>query len=91
MRPAKCCLFRPVTDRPPDHAVIRELVVHGIAFFVAAVVGAIILWRVYWFFEWNTDSPSAAREAFLASVVVCGGIGPGITMAFFWLRARMRR
>ena len=71
--------------------MIREIIVHGVAFLIAALAGAIILWRVYWFFEWNTDSLSAAREAFLASVVVCGGVGPGITMAFFWLRARMHR
>jgi hypothetical protein len=78
-------------DQPSDHHLIRELIIHGIAFVVAAIIGATILWRFYWFFEWNTDSPSAAREAFLASVVVCGGVGPGITMAFLWLRARMRR
>jgi hypothetical protein len=75
----------------PDHHVIRELLVHGAAFFVAAIAGAVILWRFYWFFQWNTDSPSAAREAFLASVIVVGGVGPGITLAFFWLRARMRQ
>jgi hypothetical protein len=78
-------------DQPSDHHLIRELIIHGIAFVVAAIIGATILWCFYWFFEWNTDSPSAAREAFLASVVVCGGVGPGITMAFLWLRARMRR
>jgi phosphoglycerol transferase MdoB-like AlkP superfamily enzyme len=78
-------------DRPSDHHVIHELVVHGIAFFLAAILGAIVLWRFYWFFEWNTDSPSAAREAFLASVVVVGGVGPAITLGLFWLRTRMRR
>jgi uncharacterized membrane protein len=75
----------------PDHHVIRELLIHGVAFLVAAIAGAVILRRFYWFFEWNTDSPSAAREAFLASVVVIGGIGPGITMVILWLRARTRR
>jgi hypothetical protein len=78
-------------DQPSDHHLIRELIIHGIAFVVAAIIGAVVLWRFYWFFEWNTDSPSAAREAFLASVVVCGGVGPGVTMAFLWLRARMPR
>jgi hypothetical protein len=78
-------------DRTSDHHVIRELLVHGIAFFLAAIVGAVVLSRVYWFFEWNTDSPSGARQAFLASVVVIGGVGPGITMGLLWLRSRMRR
>jgi hypothetical protein len=77
-------------DHTPDHHIIRELLAHGIAFFLAAVMGAIILGRFYWFFEWNTESPSAAREAFLASVIVVGGFGPAITMAFFWLRGRKR-
>jgi hypothetical protein len=78
-------------DQASDHHVLRELLVHGGAFLLAAIAGAVILRRFYWFFEWNTDSPSIAREAFLASVVVIGGIGPAITMVLFWLRARMRQ
>lgn len=74
-----------------DRHVIRELVVHGIAFGVAAVLGAVILLHYYWFFEGNTDSPQAAREAFLASVVVTGGVGPAITMSFLWLRGMIRK
>jgi hypothetical protein len=78
-------------DRASDHHIIRELVAHGIAFFLMAILGAMILWRFYWFFEGNTETPAAAREAFLASVVVVGGVGPAITMGLYWLHARMRR
>jgi hypothetical protein len=64
-------------NRTSDHHVIRELLIHGVAFCLAAAAGSILLWQFYWFFEWNTDSLSAARDAFLASAVVIGGIGPG--------------
>jgi len=77
-------------DRASDHHIIRELLVHGVAFVVAATLSAIVLRHFYWFFEGNTDDPSGAREAFLASVIVVGGLGPAVTMLFFWLRPRDR-
>jgi hypothetical protein len=78
-------------DRTSDRHIIRELVVYGVAYLCAAIVGVIILGRFYWFFEWNTDSPGAARQAFLASVVVVGGMGPAIAAALIWICARIRR
>jgi hypothetical protein len=78
-------------DRTSDHHIIRELVIHGVAYLCAATAGAIILGRFYWFFVWNTESPGAARQAFLASIVVVGGIGPAIAAALIWLCARIRR
>jgi hypothetical protein len=77
------------SDRSTDHHIIRELLTHGVAFLLAAATGAVILHRFYWFFEWNTESPSAAREAFLASLVVLGGIGQAITLVSVWLYARI--
>jgi len=74
-----------------DHHVIRELLIHGAAFLLAAAVAAAVLSHFYWFFEWNTEDPSAARDAFLASVVIAGGIGPAITMLVLWMRGLMRR
>jgi hypothetical protein len=68
-----------------DHHVFRESLIHSVAFLLAAAVGAVILWRFYWFFEWNTDDPTTAREAFLASIVVIGGVGPAISLLFLWL------
>ncbi|HVH78067.1 MAG TPA: hypothetical protein VM782_01645 [Stellaceae bacterium] len=50
-----------------------------------------MLSHFYWFFEGNTESTSAGREAFLASVVVIGGIGPAMTTGFLWLAGMMRR
>jgi hypothetical protein len=76
----------PRRDSASDHHVIRELLVHGMAFCMAAAAGLIILRHFYWFFEHNTETPSAAREAFLASVVVIGGIGPAVSMMFLWCR-----
>jgi uncharacterized membrane protein len=78
-------------NRTSDHHVIRELLIHGMAFCLAAAVGSIVLRHFYWFFEWNTDSPSAARDAFLASVVVIGGVGPGITAMFLLVCGMIRR
>jgi hypothetical protein len=75
--------------RTSDHRVIRELLIHAAAFLLAVAVGAVVLWHYYWFFEWNTDDAGAARDAFLASIVVVGGIGPAITMLIIWLRRMM--
>jgi hypothetical protein len=72
---------------PSERNHFQELVAHGIAFCVSAGVGAIILLHYYWFFERSTDSPSAARDAFLTCVFVTGGVGPTITALFFWLRS----
>jgi hypothetical protein len=73
-----------------ERHVIRELVVHGIAFCAATGIGAIILYRYYWFVEWNTDNPSAARDAFLTCIVIAGGVGPAITLLFFRLHGMIR-
>jgi hypothetical protein len=35
--------------------------------------------------EHDTDSASAAREAFLTAVVITGGAGPAVTLLLFWL------
>jgi hypothetical protein len=69
-----------------EHHHIRELIVHGVAFCVAAGIAAIILSRYYWFFVANTESASIAFEAYLGSCFVLGGIGAAITSLFFWLR-----
>jgi hypothetical protein len=75
-----------------ERAIVRELIVHGIAFCVAAATGAAVLYRYYPILEHDTDSASAAREAFLTCVVIAGGIGPGVTLTAFWLvRAIGRR
>jgi hypothetical protein len=39
------------TDPSNDHHAIRELFIHGGAFVLAAIAGAVILRRFYWFFE----------------------------------------
>jgi hypothetical protein len=78
------------SERSSDHHA-RELLLHGAAFIIAAAAGAIVLSRFYWFFEGNTETPGAAREAFLASVVIIGGIGPAITLLFLWIRGLTRR
>lgn len=72
------------------HSHARELVAHGIAFCVAAGIGAVVLYHYYWFFEANTETTSAARDTFLTCVVIAGGAGPAITGLFFWLRGIMR-
>jgi len=74
-----------------ERHIIRELAVHGAAFCVAAAIGAVILRRYYAIFEHDTDSPGAAREAFLMCVVIAGGVGPAISLLLFAVARSMRR
>ena len=71
--------------------VYRELILHAVAFCIAAVIGAIVLSRYYAIFEHDTDSASAARDAFLTAVVITGGVGPAITLLFLWPSRLMGR
>jgi hypothetical protein len=71
--------------------VYRELIIHGAAFLVAAALGAILIYPYYGIFEHDTDSASAAREAFLAASVIAGGLGPATTLSLFWLVQLLRR
>jgi chromate transport protein ChrA len=71
---------------PTRRSVLTELAVHGVAFGVAAGIGAIVLSRYYAIFEHDTDSASAARDAFLTAVVITGTAGPAVTLLLFWLR-----
>jgi hypothetical protein len=72
---------------PSERRHFQELVAHGVAFCMSAGVGAIILLHYYGFFERITDSPSAARDAFLTCVFVTGGVGPTITALYFLVRS----
>ena len=67
------------------HSVLIELAAHAMAFCVAAGIGAIVVSRYYAIFEHDTDSASAARDAFLTAVVITGGAGPAVTLLIFWL------
>jgi hypothetical protein len=73
-----------------ERHIVRELVVHGVAFCVAAVIAAIILYRHYDFLEAHTEDASQARSAFLTCIAVAGGIGPAITMLGFWFCKMIR-
>jgi hypothetical protein len=73
------------------HIHVRELVIHGVAYGIAAGIAAIILYRNYWFIEAYTGDASEARDAFLTCVAVAGGFGPAVTSLFLWLRGIGRR
>jgi hypothetical protein len=73
-----------------EHHIIRELVIHGVAYCLAAGLGAIILGRYYGLFERYTGSPSEARDAFLTCIVITGAIGPAITLLLFWAHKMIR-
>jgi hypothetical protein len=75
---------------PSDHHVVRELLIHGVAFILAAIAGAVILWRFYWFFQGATETPREALEAFLGSIFIIGCGGPAVSVPCLWLRGRMR-
>lgn len=74
---------------PTRRSVLIELATHAVAFCVAAGIGAIVLSRCYAIFEHDTDSASAARDAFLTAVAITGGAGPAITLPLFWLGRRI--
>jgi hypothetical protein len=59
---------------PSQRSIVVELVVHAVAFFVAAGIGAIVLSHYYAIFEHDTDGASAARDVFLTAVVITGGL-----------------
>jgi len=71
--------------------VYRELIIHSAAFLVAAAIGAILIYPYYGIFEHDTDSASAAQEAFLAASLIAGGLGPAATLSLFWLVHVIRR
>lgn len=73
-------------DHHPDHHLRRELIHHGIAYCIAAAIGAVILYHYYWFFEANTESASQARDVYLTCIAIVGGVGPVVTFLFLWLR-----
>jgi hypothetical protein len=80
-----------VINMSASRNVYRELIIHSAAFLVAAAFGAILICPYYGIFEHDTDSPSAAREAFLAASVIAGGLGPATTLSLFWLVHVIRR
>jgi len=81
----------PGPEASEHRAVLIELAVHAVAFCVAAAIGAMVLAPHYAIFEHDTDSASAAREAFLTAVAIAGGVGPLITVPLLWLVHRIRR
>jgi hypothetical protein len=66
-------------------SVLIELAAHAVAFCVAAGIAAIVLCRYYAIFEHDTDTASAARDAFLTAVFIAGSAGPAVTLLLFWL------
>jgi hypothetical protein len=71
--------------------VYRELIIHPVAFCIAAAIGAIVLSRYYGIFEHDTDTPSAARDAYLTAVVITGSAGPAVSLLLLWLVRLIRR
>jgi ABC-type Fe3+ transport system permease subunit len=83
-------------DRSPSGEEIYwwHLLAHGIAFCVAAAIGAILLYPLYPRFEAQTDTAGEAFGAFLTCCVIAGGFGPMISLFVLWLYgfgARTRR
>jgi hypothetical protein len=72
-----------------------HLLVHAVAFCVAAAVGAILVYPSYPRFRAQTDTAGEAFGALLTCCVIAG-IGPLITLCLFglfrlWARARRSR
>jgi hypothetical protein len=80
------------TNYPADHLLWWQIVAHGVAFCAAFAIGAIIFYPYYPIFREETDTAGEAFGAFLTCCVIIGGMGPMITLMFFWmLRLATRR
>ena len=60
--------------RLSSHA--KELWIHGLAFAIAAIIGAILVHPLLPVFEAQTDTRSEALGAYLTCIVIIAGIGP---------------
>ena len=74
-----------------EHVRWWQLLVHAIAFCVAAAIGAVLLYPLYPQFELRTDTAGEAFGAFLTCVVIAGGIGPAFVLIVLWLGQLGRR
>jgi hypothetical protein len=74
--------------RLSSHA--KELWIHGLAFGIAAVIGAIVVHPLLPAFEAQTDTHSEALGAYLTCIVIIAGIGPGLTLCAVWLLRKIR-
>ena len=70
---------------------LGQIATHGVAFCIAAGVGAFLVYPLYPVFEAQTETANEAFGAFLTCVVTIGGIGPAITLVVFWLLGLVRR
>jgi Na+-driven multidrug efflux pump len=62
-----------------------DLWVHGLAFGITAVIGAILAHPLLPVFEAQTDTRSEAFGAYLTCIVIIAGIGPSLTLCVFWV------
>ncbi|MGA7265295.1 MAG: hypothetical protein WA709_08840 [Stellaceae bacterium] len=69
-----------------EHVKWWHLIAHGIAFFAATAIAAIVFHPYYPKFGDQTESASEAFWAFLTFCIIFGGIGPLITLLFFALQ-----
>jgi hypothetical protein len=58
----------------------KELWIHGLAFAIAAIIGAILVHPLLPVFEAQTDTRSEALGAYLTCIVIIAGIGPSLTL-----------
>jgi hypothetical protein len=66
----------------------KECWIHGLAFGVAAVIGATLVHPLLPVFEARTDTRSEALGAYLTCIVIIAGVGPGLTLCLLWLRRK---
>ena len=70
----------------------KELWIHGLAFGIAAIIGAILVHPLLPVFEAQaqTDTRSEALGAYLTCIVIIAGVGPGLTLCVFWPLRKIR-
>lgn len=61
------------------------LLVHAVAFCLAAAIGAVLVLPSYPRFQAQTDTAGEAFGAFLTCCVIAGGFGPALVLIVAWL------
>jgi hypothetical protein len=77
-----------------DHVNLRHVLIHTVAFFVAAAIGAVLVRPLYPLFEMQTDSAADAIWAYVLCCFIAGGGGVLVTACILELPrliARARR
>jgi H+/Cl- antiporter ClcA len=73
------------------HVNLRHVLIHAIAFVVAAAIGAVLVRPLYPLFEMQTDNAADAMWAYALCCFIAGGVGVLVTACIFEFPQLIRR